>query len=107
MTTSDKMEKYLNKKTTYKPVNTIDNVFAKALDNAKKDQAKYKKKIDKMLIRDAEGYIHEFIDVQIVESEDGVGTMTYTAMHPRYRYGKNIKCPFCNKNIDLKKLDEK
>lgn len=36
------------------------------------------------------------------ESEDGV--MTYTTAHPRYRYGRNIKCPFCNKNIDLDKI---
>lgn len=108
MDMSDKMEKYLNKKDTYKPIETIDNVFTRALDQAKKDQAKYNKKMDKMLIRDAEGMIHEVTGVQIIESEDGVGTMTYTAMHPhggRGRRGlnKGLTCPHCGKTIDLRR----
>lgn len=103
MQTKDKMEKYLNKKTTYKPIETIDNVFKRALDTAKKDQSIYNKKMEKMLIRDEKGNIHEMTDVHIIESEDGAGTMTYTAMHPNYRYGKNIKCPFCKRTIDLRK----
>lgn len=103
MDISDKMEKYLNKKTKYKPVDTVDNLFKRALDKNKKDTTASMKKIDKMLIRDADGNVQEITDVQIIESEDGVGTMTYTAMHPRYRHGKNIKCPFCNKTIDLRK----
>lgn len=108
MGNSDKMEKYLNKKKVYKPVDTIDNVFTAAIDKAKKDQSKYSKKMDKMLIRDAEGNIHEITDVQIVESEDGVGTMTYTAMHPhggrgRQGYNKGLTCPHCGKNIDLRR----
>ena len=106
MATDNKMEKYLNKKDTYKPVDTIDNVFARALDQNRKKTAKYSKKMDKMLIRDADGNVHEMIDVQIVESEDGVGTMTYTAMHPhggrgRRGYNKGLKCPHCGKTINL------
>lgn len=107
MDMSDKMEKYLNKKQVYKPVDTIDNVFSKAIDQADKDQAKYSKEIDKMLIRDGDGRIHELTDVQIIESEDGVGTMTYTAMHPHggegrqgYNKGKRKKrCPWCGKHF--------
>lgn len=104
MVTKDKMDKYLNKKSTYKPVDTIDNLFKKAMDKAKKDQSKYSKKMDKMLIRDAEGNIHEFNNVQIVESEDGV--MAYTTAHPhggrgRRGYNKGLKCPHCGRNIDL------
>lgn len=42
------------------------------------------------------------------ESEDGAGTMTYTAMHPhggRGRVGMNkgIRCPHCGKTIRLDK----
>ncbi len=104
MASQEKMEKYLNKKEVYKPVETIDNVFAMALDKAKKDQVKY----SKMLIRDENGNIHELLDVQMTESEDGVGTMTYTAMHPhggrgRQGYNKGLKCPHCGKNIDLRR----
>jgi len=107
METTEKIEKYLNKKTTYKPVETLDNVFKKALDTAKKDQAVYSKKMAKMLIIDGNGNIHEMTDVHIVESEDGAGTMTYTAMHPhggrgRQGYNKGIKCPHCGRTIDLK-----
>jgi ElaB/YqjD/DUF883 family membrane-anchored ribosome-binding protein len=108
METDSKMEKYLNKKSTYKPVDTIDNVFKKALDKSKQDTAKYKKKIDKLLIRDAEGNVHEMTDVLIIESEDGAGTMTYTAMHPhggrgRQGHNKGLKCPHCGKTIDLRR----
>ena len=108
MASSDQMEKYLNKKETYKPVEKVDNVFTRALDQAKKDQAKYSKKMDKMLIRDAEGNIHEIEGVHLIESEDGVGTMTYTAMHPhggRGRRGlnKGLTCPHCGKTIDLRR----
>jgi hypothetical protein len=108
MATKDQMEKYLNKKETYKPVETIDNLFQKTLDKAKKDQDKYSKKMDKMLIRDEKGSIHEITGVEIHESEDGVGTMTYTAMHPhggrgRQGYNKGMKCPHCGKNIDLRR----
>ena len=97
MATSDKMEKYLNKKADYKPVETIDNVFAKSLDKAKK-----------LLIRDEDGNVFEMENVQVTESEDGVGTMTYTAMHPhggrgRLGYNKGMKCPHCGKNIDLRR----
>lgn len=100
----DKVDKYLNKKSNYKRVDTIDNLYQKTLDQADKDQKKNKKKMDKMLIRDENNEIYECENVEIIESEDGVGTMTYTAMHPRYRYGKNITCPFCNKTIDLRKI---
>jgi hypothetical protein len=105
---SDKIEKYLNKKSKYKPVDTIDNVFRKSLDKNKKDTAVYKKKIDKLLIRDADGNIHELANVKIMESEDGAGTMTYTSMHPhggrgRQGYNKGFKCPHCGKNIDLRR----
>lgn len=108
MATDNKMEKYLNKKSTYVPVEKIDNVFAKALDANKKKTAKFAKKMDKMLIRDAEGNVHEMTDVLVIESEDGVGTMTYTAMHPhggrgRQGYNKGFKCPHCGKNIDLRR----
>jgi hypothetical protein len=108
MDMSDKMEKYLNKKTKYKPIDTIDNVFKRALDKSKKDTAVYKKKMDKMLIRDGDGNIYEITDVQIIESEDGVGTMTYTAMHPhggrgRQGYNKGLTCPRCGANIDLRR----
>lgn len=48
--------------------------------------------------------IEKYLDKKTDESEDGAGTMTYTAMHPRYRHGKNITCPFCNKTIDLRKI---
>jgi hypothetical protein len=86
MATSDQMEKYLNKKVTYKEV----------------------EKMDKMLIRDQDGNISELEDVRITESEDGVGTMTYTAMHPhggRGRKGlnKGLTCPHCGKTIDLRR----
>lgn len=108
MDMSDKMEKYLNKKKKYKSIDAIDNVFKQATDKAKSKQAKYSKKMDKMLIRDAEGNIHEITDVHIIESEDGAGTMTYTAMHPhggrgRQGYNKGIKCPRCGANIDLRR----
>ena len=108
MATSDQMEKYLNKKATYKPVDTIDNVFSKNLDKAKKDQKSLGKKMDKMLIRDEDGNIFEIENVQIKESEDGVGTMTYTAMHPhggrgRLGHNKGLKCPHCGKTIDLRR----
>ena len=104
---SDKMEKYLNKKDKYKSVETIDNVFKKELDRNKKSTDKYVKQMEKMLIRDDQGNVMEISDVQILESEDGVGTMTYTAMHPhggrgRIGYNKGIKCPYCGMPIDLK-----
>ena len=106
MTNSDKMEKYLNKKDTY--VETIDKVYARSLDKSDKDQKVFSKKMDKMLIRDEDGNIIELKGVQIAESEDGVGTMTYTAMHPhggrgRIGYNKGMKCPHCGKNIDLRR----
>ncbi len=108
MASSDQMEKYLNKKVTYKEVETLDKVYAKTLDKSKKDQKGYTKKMEKMLIRDEDGNIMEFDGVQINESEDGVGTMTYTAMHPhggrgRKGYNKGLKCPHCGKNIDLRR----
>ena len=82
--TSDKMDKYLQKKPKYKEVETLDKVYAKSLDKANKDQGKNKKKIEKMLIRD-----DEKAGIQMVESEDGV--MTYfTGMgnyHQAIRYG--------------------
>ncbi len=106
MATTEKMEKYLNKKVKY--VETIDNIFTKSLDGAKKDQSKFNKKMEKMLIRDEKGNVHEMTGVHIVESEDGAGTMTYTAMHPhggrgRQGYNKGITCPHCGKNIDLRR----
>ncbi len=106
---TDKMEKYLNKKDKYEPVDTVDNLFKKALDQAQKDQAKYAKVMDKMLIRDEKGSVHELTDVQIIESEDGVGTMTYTAMHPhggegRQGYNKGTKCPHCGRTINWMRL---
>lgn len=106
MDNSDKMEKYLNKKSKYKPVDTIDNVFTVTMDKAKKSQAKYSKKMDKMLIRDAEGNIHEVTNVQIVESEDG--TMTYFTAHPfggrgRQGHRKGFKCPHCGRSVDLRR----
>jgi hypothetical protein len=80
---SDKMDKYLQKKTKYKEVETMDKVFAKALDKSDKEQDKNKKKMEKMLIRDDEDRI------QMVESEDGV--MTYFTgqgnYHQSIRYG--------------------
>ena len=80
---SDKMDKYLQKKPKYKEVETMDKVFAKALDKADKEQGKNKKKMEKMLIRDEEDRI------QMVESEDGV--MTYFTgqgnYHQAIRYG--------------------
>ena len=108
MADSDKLEKYLNKKDTYKPVETIDKVYAIALSKASTDQKKYKLKMDKMLIRDNDGNILEFQGVQINESEDGVGTMTYTAMHPhggrgRQGHNKGLTCPHCGKTIDLRR----
>lgn len=105
----DKVDKYLNKKSTYKRVDTIDNLYQKTLDKADKDQKKNKKKMDKMLIRDQEGnIIGEFDNVVVSESEDGAGTMTYTAMHPhggRGRRGlnKGLTCPHCGKTIDLRR----
>lgn len=82
---SDKMNKYLQKKAKYKEVETIDNVFSKALDKADKEQGKNKKKMEKMLIRDEEN-----TGIQMVESEDGV--MTYFTgqgnYHQSIRYGK-------------------
>jgi hypothetical protein len=77
---SDKMDKYLQRKPKY--VDTIDKLFVKSLDKAKKDQKKGAKKVSKMLIRDEEG-------IQMVESEDGV--MTYFTgqgnYHQAIRYG--------------------
>jgi len=103
---SDKMEKYLNKKSKFKVMDTVDVIFRQAIDKAKKDQNKYSKKIDKMLIRDEDGNVHEMTNVKIIESEDGVGTMTYTSMHPhggrgRQGHNKGITCPYCGKNIRL------
>lgn len=101
MATSDQMEKYLNKKPNY--VETIDKLFAKSIDQAKKDQ----KKKSKMLIRDSEGnIIYEFEGGTLDESEDGV--MAYTTAHPhagRGRIGlnKGFKCPHCGKTIDLRR----
>jgi len=81
---SDKMDKYLQKKPKYKEVETMDKVFAKAIDKADKEQGKNKKKMEKMLIRD------EKDGIQMVESEDGV--MTYFTgqgnYHQAIRYGK-------------------
>lgn len=102
---SDKMDKYLQKKPKYKEVETIDKVYVKAVDQADKEQGKKKKVVDKMLIRDE----------TVEESEDGVGTMTYTAMHPhggRGRRGYNkggagcergcpVKCPHCGKEFEI------
>lgn len=80
---SDKMDKYLQKKPTYKEVETIDKVYAKSLDKSDKEQGKNKKKMEKMLIRD------DVKGIQMKESEDGV--MTYfTGMgnyHQAIRYG--------------------
>jgi len=106
MEMSDKIEKYLNKKKEYKPVDTIDNVFKQVMDKSKKDQDKYSKKVAKMLIRDAEGNIYEFNDLKLVESEDGV--MAYLTAHPhggrgRQGYNKGITCPRCGANIDLRR----
>lgn len=85
MATSDQMSKYLQKKDTYKAVDTIDKVYKKALDKADKDQKKNKKKMDKLLIRDNDGR-----EILIKESEDGV--MTYFTgqgnYHKAIRYGK-------------------
>jgi len=105
MNTQEKMEKYLNRKATYKPVDTIDNVFFKSIDTAKKNQVIYKKKMDKMLIRDSEGNIIFEFDEGIMESEDGV--MAYTTAHPhggrgRQGHNKGIVCPHCGKTIDLR-----
>lgn len=79
----DKMDKYLQKTPKYTPVDTIDNVFAKSLDKAGKDQKKKSKKVAKMLIRDDEQ------GIRMVESEDGV--MTYFTgqgnYHQAIRYG--------------------
>jgi len=54
--------------------------------------------------------IDKYLDKEkkIDESEDGAGTMTYTAMHPhggrgRQGHNKGIKCPHCGKNIDLRR----
>ena len=107
MATSDQMDKYLNKKSTY-DVETIDKLFKKNLDKSKMDTKKGKKKVEKMLIRDQDGNEFELDGVTIAESEDGVGTMTYTAMHPhggrgRQGYNKGLKCPHCGKNIDLRR----
>jgi len=57
-----------------------------------------KAKIDKYLDKEKE----------VNESEDGAGTMTYTAMHPhggrgRQGHNKGMKCPHCGKNIDLRR----
>lgn len=107
MADTETMNKYLNKKSTYKPVDDISNLFAKTLDKAKKDQAAYSKKMDKMLIRDENGnIIFEFNEGVIVESEDGV--MAYTTAHPhggrgREGYNKGIVCPYCGKNINLRR----
>jgi hypothetical protein len=80
---SDKMDKYLQKKSSYKEVETIDKVYKKALSQAEKDQKKNAKKMEKMLIRDEEE------GIQMVESEDGV--MTYFTgqgnYHQAIRYG--------------------
>ena len=97
MATSDQMEKYLNKKNKYKEVETMDKVYARSLEKSK------------MLIRDSDGNVVMELDgVIITESEDGVGTMTYTAMHPhggrgRQGYNKGLKCPHCGKTIDLRR----
>jgi len=81
---SDKMDKYLQKKAKYKEVETIDNVFKKALDKSDTEQGKNKKKMEKMLIRDEED-----TGIQMTESEDGV--MTYFTgqanYHQAIRYG--------------------
>lgn len=104
MATSDQMEKYLNKKSDYKEIETMDKVYAKALDKAKKDQ----KRLSKMLIRDSEGnVIFELDEGFITESEDGV--MAYTTAHPhggrgREGYNKGITCPYCGKTIDLRRM---
>ena len=95
MATTNQMEKYLNKKDKYKEVETMDKVYAKSLEKAK------------MLIRDSEGNVI-FEGTVVNESEDGAGTMTYTAMHPhggrgRQGYNKGLKCPHCGKNIDLRR----
>ena len=81
---SDKMDKYLQKKTKYKEVETLDKVYARSLEKADKEQGTKKKKTDKMLIRDQESK-----GIQMVESEDGV--MTYFTgqgnYHQAIRYG--------------------
>ena len=103
----DKVDKYLNKKSNYKRVDTIDNLYQKVLDKADKDQKKFKKKMDKMLIRDEDGnVIAEFDEGVMVESEDGV--MAYTTAHPhggrgRQGHNKGITCPYCGKTIDLRR----
>jgi hypothetical protein len=101
----DKVDKYLNKKSTYKRVDTVDNLYQKSLDQADKDQKKFKKKMDKMLIRDQDGNV--IFEGEVVrESEDGV--MAYTTAHPhggrgRKGYNKGITCPHCGKTIDLRR----
>lgn len=86
MASSDKMEKYLNKKAKYTAVDTIDKVFKKAVDKSDKEQAVNKKKMDKLLIRDDD--IGR--EILMKESEDGV--MTYFTgqgnYHQAIRYGK-------------------
>lgn len=101
------IDKYLNKKEKYEPVDNIADLFKKTLDKAKKDQASMAKKMDKMLIRDENGnVVMELGEGVIVESEDGV--MAYTTAHPtggrgRQGYRKGITCPHCGKNIDLRR----
>ena len=81
---SDKMDKYLQKKTKYKEVETLDKVYARSLEKADKEQGTKKKKTDKMLIRDGGSG-----GIQMKESEDGV--MTYFTgqgnYHQAIRYG--------------------
>ena len=81
---SDKMDKYLQKKTKYKEVETLDKVYARSLEKADKEQGTKKKKTDKMLIRDGGSG-----GIQMNESEDGV--MTYFTgqgnYHQAIRYG--------------------
>jgi len=107
MANENTIDKYLNKKEKYEPVDDISNLFRKTLDKAKKDQATYSKKMDKMLIRDENGkIIFEFNEGVIVESEDGV--MAYTTAHPhggrgRQGYNKGIVCPNCGATIDLRR----
>lgn len=91
-----KMEKYLQRKPK---MNALERTFS---------ESKNKNKIKNMLIRDEEGNVLvELGGGVLVESEDGTGTMNFTA-HPhggagRIGYNKGIRCPKCGANIDLRK----
>lgn len=56
--------------------------------------------INTLLIKDEDGnVIIKFQNGKLTESEDGV--MTYFTGYP-YR-NKGVRCPFCGKNINLRK----